>query len=177
MIVDYTGRNFKLREAKNADASELFKIMNDKRVTQYYGMAGFDNIDEAFDEISRFKECEASFDGFRWVIADENDIYIGDVGCYNYDLDFNCIEVSFKLKYEYWNQGILSEALQYAIDYAFNHKFYNRLQVKVCPENKGCIRLLEKSGFHYEGTLRQAEYEQGHYIDICVYSLIQSDIM
>lgn len=173
----YEGVKFNLRDARDSDAGELYNIMCDDRVTKYYGMGCFENIDEALNEIHRFKESETSMDGFRWVISDEMDRYIGDVGCYNYDLDFNCIEVSFKLKYEYWNQGILSEALQYAIDYAFNFKYYNRLQVKVCPENKGCIRLLDKTGFKYEGTLRQAEYEAGQYIDICIYSLLQTDIM
>ena len=36
-------------------------------------------------------------------------------------------------------------------------------------------KAYEKAGFVYEGTLRQAEYKHGRYIDVHVMSVLKSD--
>lgn len=51
-----------------------------------------------------------------------------------------------------WNgQGLMTEAVREAIDFAFGPAHLHRVQAGVMPWNIGSIRVLEKVGFHYDG--------------------------
>ncbi len=52
-------------------------------------------------------------------------------------------------------QGLMTEAVAHAVQFAFGEVVLHRIQAAVMPWNMGSIRVLEKVGFRYEGL---AEY-------------------
>ena len=53
---------------------------------------------------------------------------------------------------ERWNgQGLASEAVSVAVEFAFEDLDLHRVQAAVMPRNTGSIRVLEKNGFREEG--------------------------
>jgi len=56
---------------------------------------------------------------------------------------------------KYWRLGIMSEALEAFINFAFTKLKLKRLQIACFVENKGSEVVAKKMGFKLEGTIRQ----------------------
>ncbi len=69
----------------------------------------------------------------------------------------------------------MTQALQALIEEGFQTLKLNRIEAKVEPGNAPSRRLLEKAGFHEEGTLRHFEKLNGIFLDMVMYSLLRSD--
>ena len=76
---------------------------------------------------------------------------------------------------EYQGKGLGHNALQMLIEFSFQVMNLYRLEAEIVEGNEASLRLIEKSGFHKEGTLRQAKYLQGRYYDIYVYGLLREE--
>lgn len=169
------GEHCMLREVRLSDAEDLFKLGQDAKVMQYYGMEPYTHIEEALDEIAWFESLERENKGFRWVIVDKDDVYIGNIGVFNFDARHNRVELGYKLARSYWGKGIMSQCIQTVLKQCFEVKYYNRVEAIVDPRNEGSRQVLLKNGFTYEGRLREYEFEKGQYIDVDMFSVLQSD--
>ena len=61
------------------------------------------------------------------------------------------------------------------IDFCFAHLHLNRIELKCGTHNIKSKRVAEKLGFTLEGVLRQAEFLNGSFIDLNIYSLLKGD--
>jgi ribosomal-protein-alanine N-acetyltransferase len=87
---------------------------------------------------------------------------------------------AFELSYQLYDdrfagQGWVTEAVQLTIDYIFNAKKHNRIQLVIVPENGASKRIAEKCGFQLEGTARGAFFNGGRNQDVLIYSLLRDD--
>lgn len=82
-------------------------------------------------------------------------------------------ELGYWLAVSYWGQGIMTEAVQNFIHYAFTELGLLRLWTRVFEFNWGSRRVLEKSGFTLEGVQRQHVYCQGQLVDDYLYGLLK----
>lgn len=80
-------------------------------------------------------------------------------------------DLGYDLRPEYWNSGIMTEALGAVIDFTFNKIQVNRIEASVSNENNASIRVLEKLGFVKEGVLRKRSYWGGSYHDMVMLSI------
>lgn len=74
----------------------------------------------------------------------------------------------------YLRQGYAFEAVQAAIDFAFNTLEINRIQASSMPDNKPSAGLLEKAGFTHEGLAREYLKIQDIWEDHNIYALTKS---
>ena len=72
-------------------------------------------------------------------------------------------------------KGYCSEAAQLAVDYLFLSKVHGRIQAIVDARNKPSQRVLEKTGFQREGTMRKCVYNRGELRDYCLYSILREE--
>lgn len=70
-------------------------------------------------------------------------------------------------------QGLGREAIDLLLQYAFDDLNLHRVQLHVLATNTVAIRLYRDIGFVTEGTLRDAAYVGGAYVDIVVMSLLE----
>ena len=176
--VNFKYQKYSLRKPEPKDAADLVSITNDPFVMKYYGVEGsyLKSEDEAMGQIAWMNRTFENGPG-RWVIAeDENDRYIGDIGFFDYDSDNRKIELGLKLKKEYWGRGIISAFLKPLTEYSFSEFPVNRIEAYIDERNEGSKRVVKKCGYKYEGTLRESEYEYGHFVNLELYSLLRSDI-
>jgi RimJ/RimL family protein N-acetyltransferase len=87
---------------------------------------------------------------------------------------------AFELSYQLYDdrfagQGWVTEAVQLAVDYLFNAKKQNRIQLVIVPQNEASRRIAEKCGFQLEGTARGAFFNGGRSQDVLIYSLLRDD--
>jgi ribosomal-protein-alanine N-acetyltransferase len=80
--------------------------------------------------------------------------------------------IGYFLDREHNGKGYMTEAVQLAVDFAFNHLKLHRIEAGVMPHNKGSIRVLEKSGFQKEGIARKNVKINGKWEDHQILAII-----
>lgn len=117
------------------------------------------------------KECYAI------ALKDSNRL-IGTISLYHTSIrKYNkAMSLGFSLNYDYWGQGFMTEAVQEMIHYTFTKTDCEVLEVGHHVDNYGCKRVVEKSGFHYDG--RFSKYKRlydGRIVDADFYSILKEE--
>jgi ribosomal-protein-alanine N-acetyltransferase len=176
MTFEYAG--FGLRKPTPRDVEGFIKICSDAEVMKYYGTGSGASIRTMEDAEKEIEWCNRQFmeNAGRWVIAERSkDRYIGDIGFHNFIKPHNRVEIGYKLGREFWGKGIITNFIRLLIDYGFTEHEYNRIEALVDTRNEGSKKVLLHNGFRQEGTMREYEYEHGHFVDLEMYSLLRKD--
>ena len=165
-----------LREPKPEDLQSVYAIHSDSEVMRYYGVLPYDSIEKAEKHLNWLSSLFKENTGLRPVITPKDeDVYIGDVGFYDFESKHNRAEIGYILGKDYWGKGIMTEALGAVLGYGFIEMNLNRVQALIDPRNTASKNVVQKNGFSYEGTFREYEYENGAYIDLDMYSLLRRE--
>lgn len=184
MYLEYTFTDFPkwkterfiIRKAVENDCHDIFELYSDERVVKYMPFTTFTSIEDAINELNWYDKIFKEQTGLRWVIEEvESKKVIGTCGFLNYERAHNRIEIGYDLNPSYWGKGVMKEALNCIIHFAFVTMNINKIEAKVEPENKSSIKLLEKLNFSKEGVLRQHEFENGKYVDLAIFSKLKSE--
>ena len=116
--------------------------------------------------IERRKQGFASGRGIRWGIARKEDNYlIGSCG-FTWIPQANAAEVGYELGSQFWRQGIMSEALNAILKYAFENKQLEFVIAEIMLENVASRKLLQKLGFRSQEVLKNHGFWKGKYHDL-----------
>lgn len=85
-------------------------------------------------------------------------------------------ELGYYVAEPYWGHGLATRAVQEICSYVFTHSDIIRIQAEVFAFNAASCRVLEKSGFTCEGTLRRRVIKNDDICDVKVYALLCSEI-
>ena len=112
------------------------------------------------------------------IVYKENGRVIGSIG-YELDMkrqDINCKELGYAMGEDYWGRGLMTEAAKVAIRYGFEELELDMVSIYRNPQNIRSGRVIEKCGFIYEGTLRQAyKIYDGSIRDVACYSMTKEE--
>ncbi|MBC5800670.1 MAG: GNAT family N-acetyltransferase [Candidatus Eremiobacteraeota bacterium] len=113
-------------------------------------------------------------DANRWIdsLASENPRYnfaidvegaiVGGIGLKpGQDIERYSAELGYWLGRAYWNRGIATAAVRLLCDYAFERLDLQRIFAVPISWNAASSRVLNKAGFHPEGTLGNACFKDG----------------
>lgn len=92
------------------------------------------------------------------------------------DVERLSAEVGYWLGEDYWNRGIMSEAVILLVDYVFRETEIIRLFASVYDYNHASMKVLEKAGFTRQAILRDAAIKNGQVIDMYYYDLIKREV-
>lgn len=154
-----------LREIGLEDAEDLFAYYNDRLVTQYLDWYGPSSVEHAQELITRW--CDQFAEGcyLRWGISLKGDKrIIGTVsiapvrGPFEWKLP---VCLGYELSRSYWNQRIMSEAVEAVMGYVFAQMGHHRMIAEVYPENGASLTLLTRLGFKQEGVLKKHLWHEG----------------
>ena len=107
----------------------------------------------------------------HWAIARrDNDEMIGECGFEFWFKFHNRLELAYHLNPDYWQKGIMTNALACIFKYAYDVMEVNRIEAFTIVDNPSSQRVLEKLGFTHEGTLKQYRFYQGAYQNIEIYA-------
>jgi len=81
-------------------------------------------------------------------------------------------ELGYWLGEPFWGKGIMRQVIQQRVEEAFNKYAIHRVYASVFSPNEGSKKVLLKSGFQLEATLKQAVYKNNCYYDDCIFSII-----
>ena len=100
---------------------------------------------------------------------------IGSLGVVQFNRDHKKCEVGYWLREEYQGKGLMTKACAFLIDYLFNTKDLNRIEILVARENEKSAAIPTRLGFKREGTLRQGLYMYRAFHDLDLFSLLRQE--
>lgn len=113
---------------------------------------------------------------FNWIIElKKNKEVIGIINLHNIDEINQVAETSYILCPRYWGNGIMTEALNRVLQYAFEELEINRVQADVFQGNDASDKVLMKCGMQKEGIARERYYKEGIYIDSVQYAILREE--
>jgi len=164
-----------LVEIRQQHLKNIYNLFSDENVTRFYNLLPLTVESDAQKFIdwyqNRFKEKL----GIRWGISlkGEQDI-IGTIGFNNFTKRHKA-NIGYDLQPDYWNKGIMTEALRAVINFGFNQLEINRMEAEVMQGNVNSEKLLLKLNFLKEGVLREWMLWNDNYYDMSMFSLLKSD--
>lgn len=84
-------------------------------------------------------------------------------------------ELGYTFSREHWGQGFGTEATKLLITVGFTVMGLERVTATCHPNNVASARVLEKSGFVFEGRLRSEKLVRGIRRDSLLFSTLKSD--
>lgn len=164
-----------LGEIKQEDAESIYKLLSNPEVIKYDTFELFTNIKQAEDMVKWFNDEFKQKRAIFWGISLKNNPDI--IGFCKCEIEIPKVRADFgyDLSPEYWNMGIMTEALSAILKLAFNSIGVNRIEATVSTENKASIRVLEKLGFVKEGILRERSYWRGSCHDMVMLSILKKE--
>lgn len=164
-----------LIEIRQEHLDDLFQLFGNYRVTQYYNIVPLVKKEEAQQIIDQFRSWFMGREAIRWGIALRGQRHIiGTLGFNNFTPQHRA-NIGYDLQPQYWNQGIISEALKEILHFGFRKLNVNRIEAEVMPGNHASEKVLEKLGFVREGLLRDWMYWNGKHYDMTMFSLLSRD--
>jgi RimJ/RimL family protein N-acetyltransferase len=76
---------------------------------------------------------------------------------------------------KYWGQKIGEEVTRLMVEYAFNELNLYKIYAGINSANIGSWRCAERNGLTREAILKKAQYVNGKYHDLLIYSLFKED--
>ena len=109
---------------------------------------------------------------YRIIFVNDKPVGQISVACYD-DIRAKDAEIGYILSDEYKGCGIMTQAVKMVCAEAFDKLDILRITAEVFSPNTASIRILEKNGFHLEGTLRRAVCKDGNVYDMYVYGKLK----
>ena len=135
---------------------------------------------EIQSEVNFRKEYEAN--GFmtekssRYVLISNSDEIIGLIWAFTSVPYFDALEIGYQIFQEKdRNSGYATEAVNVFVNYLFDSKQVNRIEIRVAVGNLASEKIAQKNSFTHEGVSRQAAFSKGIHHDMHIYSKLRSE--
>ncbi|MGI6721189.1 MAG: GNAT family N-acetyltransferase [Anaerovoracaceae bacterium] len=156
------------------DAQQLYEYASNPAVGPAAGWRPHASVAESRQIIKKVFMA-----GNVWKIVDkESQRAIGSIGL---DTDkrrphINSRELGYSMDQNFWGRGLMTEAARAVLEFAFGVMGLDIVAITTGPDNWRSQRVIEKLGFHYEGTERYAYRIYDDSIrDLRCYSLLRTE--
>jgi ribosomal-protein-serine acetyltransferase len=103
-----------------------------------------------------------------------NQEVIGRIGVYKIDSQNKIAEIGYWIGRKDEGKGIVTKCCKALLSFCFDNLKLNRLEIRCATANLRSQIIPEKLQFLKEGTLRQAEFINGKFVDLNLYALLKS---
>ena len=168
-------RDYLIRYWEREDAPAIAKYANNRKIWL--------NLRDHFPHPYHISDAEAFLAKVFeqkpitfFAIASEQEA-IGSIGLmFGEDVHRYTAELGYWLAEPFWDKGIMTEVVSKFTDFAFEIFELNRIFAEPYTNNTASVRVLEKSGFILEGTLRGSVFKNGKILDQYLYAKIRDEI-
>ena len=123
-----------------------------------------------------FNKISNSRSNYRFVAREKKTMKL--VGVFRLDnLDHvnQSAQVGLDVHPDFQSMGFGTHIYRYFFNLLFHDWNFHRLYLETLSNNNRARNLYEKLGMNFEGTLREAIFRNGKYIDVVVYSILRSE--
>ena len=166
----------RIRRMTMQDAADIYRYSRDPEVARHVLWDAHRSIGESRSYIRymlrRYRAHEPASWGIEWL---ETGRVIGTIGFMWIQEDNNAAEVGYSLAREFWNRGIMTEALKAVIGHGFMGMNLNRIEAQHETTNPASGAVMRKCHMLKEGTLRGRLFNKGRYVDVDLYAILRKD--
>ena len=143
-----TTERLTLRQLQITDEQEIFTLRSDSEINKYLNRQVSNTIDDARNFINRVNENLTKNDALYWAITlSDRNIFVGTICLFGFSEEKNNCEIGYELLTNFQGQGIMKEASEKVIDYAFNTIKVQKIEAFIHKDNQRSINLLERFSF------------------------------
>lgn len=164
----------KIRRWRNEDAADLAEALNNKKILDNLrdGLPYPYTENDARGYITAMLHADTNTT-FAFAITVDDKV-VGSIGVFRKEnIHSQTAEMGYYVSERYWGNGIGTCAVKQICEYVFANSDIIRIFAEPFAYNTASCRILEKSGFEYEGTLRKNAVKNGVVLDMKLYSLIR----
>ena len=159
-----------LRKISIDDAKDVFLLRTNEEAMKYINKPKLLSIDDAKEIIKKMNDP----DRIQWGITlKTSDIIIGTIGYHRIEKEHYRAEIGYMLHPQYWNTGLMSEAIAKVINYGFNEMKLHSMEAIINPGNTISRKILQKFNFSKEAYFKENFFFEGKFYDSEVYSLVK----
>jgi len=137
-----------LRQLVIKDEQEIFALRSDSEINKYLDRKIANTIDDARNFINSVNENINKNDSVYWAITfrDKN-MLVGTICLFSFSDENDKCEIGYELLTDFQGKGIMKEAVEKVIDYAFNTIKVKKIEAFFHRDNQSSIKLLKKFSF------------------------------
>ncbi len=170
------GRNVNLRVMERDDVDFLAEYFNDIDFWGEYSNPVYEQVSKSrlladFDNPSN---VAIAVGWKRFIIQKKDGTKIGIIW-HIVNQPYEAMEISCFFVPSERAKGYGVEATQLMVDYLFLSRNLGRIQAHTNANNKTAQRVLEKTGFKIEGTIRKLQFVRGVWVDYYLYSILREE--
>lgn len=156
-----------LRKLSVSDSADMYDYSRRSTVTKYLLWHEHESENQTYNflcDVSDWYKRGAYFD---WAVTlSDGGKMIGTCGFTSFDFEHCRVEVGYVINPDFWGQGIATEAVSAATEFAFKELNANRVEIHFIEGNNASLRVAEKCGMTFEGYLKQYMLIKGEYKNI-----------
>ncbi len=144
----------RIRRLRLSDADGIFEgWAQDPTVTRYLMWKPHQSIEDTVAHATRCEEEWESGKGFAWILEDRNSAeMLGSIAAHPAG---HRVALGYLLAPDAWGRGLMTEAVSELTSWFLEQSEVFRVWALCDFENQASARVLERSGFEMEGTLRR----------------------
>ncbi len=167
---DLSTKQLQLKQLSSSDLQKILDLFSNEEVTRYYNIVPLQTLNDATEVLDWFHQNYERGTGIRWgIYFHDSSELLGTIGIGKVQEKHKGV-LGYDLFPEFWQQGIMSEALNAVTQFAFETLKLVRLEAEVMPKNIASSTLLLKANFEKDGLLKHWMFWNNNYFDMELYS-------
>lgn len=143
-----TTERLTLRQLSTDDQQVIFTLRSDIEINKYLGREPSKTIEDAIIFINKINDKIQNNNSIYWVITlSKTKTVVGTICLYDFSNENNQCEIGYELLTNFQGQGIMKEATERVINYAFQILRLQKIEAFTHKENRSSTKLLEKLYF------------------------------
>lgn len=167
-----------LRKIEKSDLNDFYEMCSSEKLYRHKPGKPKKNISTVENMIGHY---ERDFNKRKIIflgicLNDDFQKLVGVAEIFDFDKRVNSVTIGYTLNEDYWGKGIATKTTKILLEYLFETIDVNRIQAYVMPINIKSQKVLERSGFKKEGTIRQGHIWTGKgIVDLDIYSILKHE--
>lgn len=167
---------YSLRLLEVNDTVALFTILDSQR-EQMRVWLPFVDLTQSAEDIKKSMKTFATPENPQFCIMRGEEV-IGLIGFKDTDQINRKTEIGYWLSFDYQGKGVMTQAVEKLLEYAFGIMKMHRVTIKAAEKNKKSRNVPQRLGFVQEGIERESELlVDGLHADIVVYSMLKREYL
>lgn len=153
-----TTERLTLRRLEIADEQAIFTLRSDGEINKYLNRKIAGTLDDARQFINTVNDNVDKNASIYWAITfSGKSELVGTICLFCFSDENDKCEIGYELLTNFQRQGIMQEAVDKVIDYAFNIIGVQKIEAFFHRDNQSSIKLLEKFSFNNANVLDKTD--------------------
>lgn len=137
-----------LRQLSIDDQQHIFALRSDAEINKYLDRLPVQTIEEAINFINKVTDNIKKNNSLYWAITlTKTNTFVGTICLFSFSDENNKCEIGYELLTTFQGKGIMKEAVESVIHYAFNTMKVQIIEAVCHRNNQHSIKLLDRFCF------------------------------